>query len=109
VKTQGREHRRGVGRRDHRAEQERVQPRQVEQLIRRHPGERSRDDDPHRAQERGRRRDLAQAPPRRRQAALEQDRGERHHPHLPRELRVVELHAAEPVGAEHHAQGEERD
>ena len=52
--AQRREDRRRVGGRDDRAEQERLEPRQVEERVRRDAGEERRDDDPDRAEQRRR-------------------------------------------------------
>jgi hypothetical protein len=107
--AQRREHGGGVGRRDDGTEQHGLEPREVEEPVRGRAGEDRGDDDADRAQQRRGDGNLAQPAPRGREAALVQDRNEADHADLARELRVVELDAAEAVRAEQHAEREERD
>ena len=65
--------------------------------------------DADRAQQRRRHGDVAEAPPRGREAALVEDRDEADDADLARQLGVVELDPAGAVRAEHHPEGEERD
>ena len=98
-----------VGRGDDRAEQERLEPGDVEQRVRGDAGQQRADDDPDRAEERRRHCDLAQPPPRGLQPALVEDQREADDAHLARELGVVELDSARAVRAEQHPEAEERD
>ena len=104
-----REHRRRVGRRHDRAEEDRLEPGEVEQGVGREPGQQRRHHHADRRQQGRRDRDFAQPPPRGGEAALEEDRRQRHHAHLPGELGVVELDSTQAVGAEQHPEPEERD
>ena len=107
--AEGREHGRGVGGRDDGAEQERLEPGEVEQRLSRDAGEQRGHDDSDGAQQRRRHRHFAQSPPRCLQAALEEDQDEPDDADVARELGVVELDAARPVRAEEHPQRQERD
>ena len=107
--AQRREDRRGVGRGHDRAEEDRLEPGKVEQRVGGKPGQERRHHHADRRQQGRRDRDLAQPPPRGGEPALEEDRRQRHHAHLPRELGVVELDSAQAVGAEQHPEPEERD
>ena len=98
----------GVRRGDDGAEQERLEPRDVEQRPRREARDRRGGDDADRAQERRGNRDLAQPAPRCLQAALVEDEREADDADPPRELRVVERDPARPVRPEQHAEPEER-
>ena len=104
-----REHRCGVGRRHYRAEQDRLEPRQVEEHLRRDAGEYGGHDDADRAQECRRYRYCPQPAPRRLQSALEQDQDEADDPDLASELGVVEIDPARAVGAEEHPERQEGD
>ena len=71
--AQGGEHRRRIGRCDHRAEQQGFEPRHVEERARTEPGDRSRDHDADRAQQSRGDRDLPEPAPRRLKPALVED------------------------------------
>ena len=86
----------------------RLEPGEVEEHVRGDARQDGADDDADRAQERRGHRDLAQAAPRRLQAALVEDQREPDDADLAGELRVVELDPARPVGAEQHPEREER-
>jgi hypothetical protein len=103
-----REHGGGVGRGHHGAEQDRLEPREVEERIRGHAGQNGSDDDSDRAEQRGRHRHAPQAPPRRLQSSLVEDEHEADDADLTRQRRVVELDAARAVGPEQHPQREKR-
>ena len=94
--------------RDDGAEQDRLEPGEVEEPVRGDAGEERADDDADRAEEGGRHGHLAQAPPRGLQSALVEDQREPDDPDLACELRVVELDPAGPVRAEQHPEREER-
>jgi hypothetical protein len=70
------------------------------------PDEEGRDCDADRAEERGGNRHLTESPPRRREAALEKDRGQSDHADRACELGVVEVDASRPVRAEQHPERE---
>ena len=103
-----REDRGGVGRGDDGAEQDRLEPGEVEEHVRGDARQDRADDDADRAQQRGRHRDLAQPAPRGLEAALVEDQREPDDADLARELGVVELDPARPVRAEQHPEREER-
>ena len=107
--AQRREDRRRVGGRDDRTEQERLEPRQVEQRVRRGAGEERGEDDPDRAEQPGGHDDAAEPSPRRLEASLEEDEGEADDADFASELGVVELDTSRSVGAEQHPEREERD
>ena len=90
-------------------EQNRLEPREVEEHARGDTGEERGDQDADRAQQRRRRRDAPQPPPRGLQPSLEQDQDEADDADLARELRVVELDPARAVRAEQHPQRQEGD
>ena len=97
----------GVGGGDDGAEQHGLEPREVEEHVRGEARQDGADDDADRAQERRGHRDLAQAAPRRLQAALVEDQREPDDADLPGELGIVELDPARAVGAEQHPDREE--
>ncbi len=104
-----REDRCGVGRGDDGAEQDGFQPGQVEEEVRGCSGQERGHDDADGAEQRGRHDDLAQPPPRGREPALVEDRGEPDDADGARELGVVELDVARAVRAEQHPERQERD
>jgi hypothetical protein len=104
-----REHRGGIGGGDNRSKEHRLQPRQIKQGISRQAGQYGRDDDPDRGKQCCRNGDLTQAPPRRREPALEQDRSKRDHTHLPRQVGIVEGNPARALRSEQHPEAEEDD
>ena len=106
---QSREHGCRVRRGDDRAEQDRLQPRQIEEPLRREAGEERRDHDADGREQRRGHGALAEPPPRRRETAREQNRDESGNADLPRQLGVVEFDPARPVRAEQHPQPEEGD
>ena len=103
------EHGCGIGGRHHRTEEERLEPREIEERLRGDTGQQRRDDDADSAEECGRHRDTPQPPPRGLQTALEQDQDEADDSHRPSELGVVELDAAWAVGAQEHPERQEGD
>ena len=98
-----------VGRGDHGAEQERLEPGEREQRVRAETGDQRRHEDADGAQQRGRDDDLAQAPPRGLQSAFVEDQAEADRSDALGQLRVVEADAAGPVRAEQHPDAEKRD
>ena len=99
----------GVGRADHRAEEERGRGGEVEQRV----GRRARDRGGHGhaegAEETGRCEHRADVAPVRREPALEQDREEPDHADGAGQLRVVEVDPADALRAEQHSEPEEGD
>ena len=104
-----REHGGRVGRRDDGAEQHRLEPREVEERVRREAGEERGGDDADGAEQRGGDGNGAQPPPGRREPAFVQDRREADDADGSRKLGVVELDPARTVRAEQHPEREERD
>ena len=104
-----REHRGGIGRRDDRPQQERFEPREVEERLRENPSDERCHYHADRAQEARGHGDLPQPPPRGLEAALVEDQPEPDRARLARELSVVEVDPSGPVGAEQHPEAEERD
>ena len=105
--AQQREDRRAVGGGDDRAEQHPLERREIEQPRCREAAD---DRGAERSEDRKRERRAQDRPDLfvpRRQPALEQDQRQRHHPDRARQLVVVELDPAEPVGADRHADREE--
>ena len=94
---------------DDRAEQDRLEPGEVEERVGGDAGQERADDDADGAEQRRGHGDLPQPPPRGLQPALVEDQREPDDPDLARELRVVELDPARPVRAEQHPEREERD
>jgi hypothetical protein len=108
-KAKGREHRCGVRRRHDRPEEDRLEPREVEQRLRGDADEQRGDDDAERAQHRRRGGNDAESAPGRLEPALEQDEREADDPDLARTLGVVEFDAARSVRAQQHPEHEERN
>lgn len=87
----------GVGRRHDSAEQHRLEPRQVEELVRGHAGQECGDDDADRGEEDGGHCHLPQTSPRGREPAFIEDRREADDPDLARKACVVERDAADSL------------
>jgi hypothetical protein len=109
VNLRGRKHGRRVRRGDDGAEEHRLQPGEIEQVVGGDTGKEGADDDADGRQEHRRDGDAAQSPPGRREPALVEDRGKRDDPDRPRELGVVEVDPARPIRAEQHPERQERE
>ena len=103
------EHRRGVGRGHHRADQQRLGPAHVEQVFGDRGGDRRREQDTD-GRERGRRRQhAAKGGKPRAQAAVEQDQRQRDRADHVGRAHVVELDAARPPFAREHPDDQEHE
>ena len=109
ARAQQEEHRRRVGRRDDRAEQQRFDRPSPSSEMRGDAGQRRRDDDAERRQQQGRREHAAERLAPRAQAAVEQDHRERERAEPVGQLVVVEADAAGSVDAGEHADHEEHE